>query len=200
MPEKTQLGMPLKVKNLCGKYNPSSMILNMDNRKTFTSHIVENIYKASTEHQVSLKKVNQKPNFYNIFKTDNKKADFLDRIKDPLHRSAVSKLCLGNHSLYIETGRHTVPKTPEHLRTCTLCQLNNIENETHVLFSCTLYNALCSKFYDEVVQKYNFFQDLNITSKLLFLFDNIDPFIYRSLAAFVYDVRSYRNSRLFLIK
>ena len=96
------------------------MMLNMDNCKTFTSHIVENMYKASTEHKVSLKKVNQKPNFSNIFKTDNKKAEFLDRIKDRLDRSAVSKLCLGNHSLCIEIGRHTVPKTPEHLRTCTL--------------------------------------------------------------------------------
>ena len=199
MPEKTQSGMPLKVKNLCDKYNPSSTILNMDNSITFTSHIVENMYKASTEHQLSLKKVNQKPNFYNIFKTDTKIAEFLDRIKDPLYRSAISKLCLGNHSLCIETGRHTVPKTPEHLRSCTLCQLNNIENEIHVLFSCTLYNALCLKFYDEIVHKYNF-QDIDVTSRILFLFDNIDPFICRSLAAFVYDVRSYRNSRLFLIK
>ena len=201
MPEKTQSGMPLKVKNLCDKYNSSSMILSMDNSKTFTSHTVENIYKASTEYQLPLKKVNQKPNFSNIFKTDTKIAEFLDRIKDTLHRCAIiSKLCLGNHSLCIETGRHTVPKTPEHLRICTLCQLNNIENETHVLFSYTLYNALCSKFYDEIVHKYNFFQDLDITSKILFLFDNIDPFICRSLAAFVYNVRSYRNSRLFLIK
>ena len=199
MPEKTQSGMPLKIKNLCDKYNPSSMILNMDNSKTFTSHIKENIYKASTEHQLSLKKVNQKPKFYNIFKTDTKIAEFLDRMKDPLHRSAITKLCLGNHSLCTETGRHTVPKTPEHLKICTPCQLNNIENEIHVLFSCTLYNALCLKFYDEVVHKYNF-QDLDITSKILFLFDNIDPFISRSLAAFVYDVRSNRNSRLFLIK
>ena len=74
MPEKTQLGMPLKVKNLCDKYS-----------KSFTSHIEE---KASTEHQLSLKKVNQKLNFHNIFKTDTKKAEFLDRIKNPLHRSA----------------------------------------------------------------------------------------------------------------
>ena len=59
MPEKTQTRMPLKVKNLCDKYNPSSMILNMDNSKTFTSHIVGNIYKASTEHQLSLKKVTE---------------------------------------------------------------------------------------------------------------------------------------------
>ena len=35
------------------------MILNMDNSKTFTSHIVENTYKASTEQQLSLKKVTE---------------------------------------------------------------------------------------------------------------------------------------------
>ena len=193
--------MPLRVKNLCDINTTLDLlllsILNMDNSKTFTSHIAENIYKASTEHQILLKKVNQKLNFYSIFKTDTKKADFFDRIKNPLHRSAISKLCLGNDSLYIETGRPTVPKTPEHLRICTLCQLNNIKNETHVLFSCTLHNALPSKSYDEIVHKYNFFRDLDITSKILFLFDNIDPFICRSLAAFVYDVMSYRNSRLF---
>ena len=148
MPEKTQLGMPPKIiKNLCDKYNPSSMILNMDNSKTFTSIVtnVKNIYNASTEHQLSLKKVNRKLNFYNIFKTDTKKAELSDKIKNPLHRFAISKLCLGNHSLYNETGRHTVPKTSEHLRICTLCQSNNIKTETHVLFSFTLHDALCSK-------------------------------------------------------
>ena len=202
MPQKTQSGLPLKIKSLCDKYNPSSMILNMDNSKTFTSHIAENIYKASTEHQLSLKKVNRnsKLNFYNIFKPDTKKAELLDRIKNPLHRSAISKLHLGNHGLYIETRRHTVPKTPVHLTICTLCQLNNTENETDVLFCCTLYNALRSKLYDEIVHEYNFFQDLDITSKILFLFNNTDPFVCRSLAAFVYEVMSYRKSRLFLIK
>ena len=72
-----------------------------------------------------------------------------------------------------------------------MCQLNNIENETHVLFSCTLYNALRSKLYDEIVHKYNFFQDPDITSKILFLLNNIDHFVCRSFAAFVYDVMSY---------
>ena len=94
----------------------------------------------------------------------------------------------------------TVPKTPEQLRICSLCQLNNIKNETRVLFSCTLYNALCSNFYDEIIHKYNFLQDFDIISEIFFLFNNIDPFVCRSLAAFVYDVMSYRNSRLFVIK
>ena len=68
----------------------------------------------------------------------------------------------------LKQGQHTVPKNPEHLRICTPCQLNNIENETRVLFSYMLYNALRSKFYDEILHKHNFFQDLDINSKILF--------------------------------
>ena len=53
--------------------------------------------------------------------------------------------------------------------------------------------------FDEIVHKDSFFQDLDITSEIFFLFNNIDPFVCRSLAAIVYDVMSYRNSR-FVIK
>ena len=62
-----------------------------------------------------------------------------------------NKFRLGNHRLHIETGRYTVPKTPEHLRICSLCQANEDENECHVMFSCTLYDTLCSKFLDEII-------------------------------------------------
>ena len=56
---------------------------------------LEIICKASIEHQLSLKNVNRKLNFYSIFKTDSKKAECLDRIKTPEHKSAISKLCFG---------------------------------------------------------------------------------------------------------
>ena len=55
--------------------------------------------KVQSENQLSLKNVNRKLNFYNILKTDTHKAEFLDIIEHPLHRSASSKLRLGNHSL-----------------------------------------------------------------------------------------------------
>ena len=35
----------------------------------------------------------------------------------------------GNHRLQIETGRHTVPKTPENLQICPFCHLNGVEQE-----------------------------------------------------------------------
>ena len=40
------------------------------------------------------------------FKSDTKKAEFLDMIKNPRQRIAINKFRLGNHLLRIETDRH----------------------------------------------------------------------------------------------
>ena len=72
---------------------------------------------------------------------------------------------LGNHRLRIETGRYTIPKTPENLRICSLSQLNEVfENESHVMLSCTLYNKLRSKIFNEVIVNFNSFKDLHNNS------------------------------------
>ena len=76
------------------------------------------------------------------FKSDTRKADFLDMIRNLRYRIAINKFRLGNHLLHIETGKHTVPKTPEDLRLCHVCPTNEIENELHFLFSCTRYDNL----------------------------------------------------------
>ena len=84
--------------------------------------------------------------------------------------SALNKFRLANHQLRNETGRYTVLKTPEHLRICSLCQANVVENECHVMFYRILCDKLRDKFFNEITEKYNFFKDLNERSKLLFLF------------------------------
>ena len=58
-------------------------------------------------------KTNKKLTFYSIFKTENKKAEFLDYIKNPIHKKIINKFRLGNYKLRIETGRHTW--YPKHL-------------------------------------------------------------------------------------
>ena len=83
------------------------MILNENNGKTLISSVAQNLSKAS---------INHKHNFYNTFKRDTNRTEFLDAIKNLLHRSAINKFRLGNHRLRIETGGYTVPKTPEQLR------------------------------------------------------------------------------------
>lgn len=72
--------------------------------------------------------------------------EFLDAIKIPLHRSALNKFRLGNHQVRIDT----VLKTPEHLRICSLCQANVVENKCHVMFYCILYDKLRDKFFNEI--------------------------------------------------
>ena len=58
-----------------------------------------------------------------------------------------SKFRIGNHNLKIETGRLTIPKTPEDLRICDHCHQNSVENELHILFHCDQYNDLRKTFY-----------------------------------------------------
>ena len=53
------------------------------------------------------------------------------------------------------------------------------------MFSCTLYDELRDKFVNEITEKYNFFKGVDVRSKILFLFNNIDPFACKSVAAFV---------------
>ena len=71
-----------------------------------------------------------------------------------------------------------------------------VENECHVMFSCTLYDTLRNKFFDETITKYNFFNDLDVKSKLLFLFNNIDPFICKSVAAFIFEIINGRHDHV----
>ena len=146
MADVNQPGLVQKIIVLFKIYNSSSMILNEINAEAFTSHVKQNVYKALINHQLLLLNSNRKLAFYNFFKTDTKKSCFLDAIKNPLHRTAINKFRLGNHQLRIETGRYTIPKTPENLRICSLCQLNEVENESHVMLSCSFYNKLRSKF------------------------------------------------------
>ena len=71
-----------------------------------------------------------------------------------------------------------------------------VENECHVMFSCTLYDTLRNKFFDEIITKYNFFNDLDVKSKSLFLFNNIDPFICKSVAAFIFEIINGRHDHV----
>ena len=80
------------------------------------SHLKLNVKDELIYHQIKLLNTNRKLNFYCIFKKDTLKTEFLDTIRNPLHKKCINKFRLGNHKLRVETGRHTVPKTPENLR------------------------------------------------------------------------------------
>ena len=64
------------------------------------------------------------------------------------------------------------------------------------MFSCTLYYTLRNKFFHEIINKYNFLNDLDVKSKILFLFNSIDPFICKSVAAFIFEIMNCRHDHV----
>jgi len=110
MAEKNQPGISQKIKTLCDEYSSRSMILNENDGKTLISSVAQNLSKASMNHQLLTLALNRKHNFYNTFKRDTNRTEFLDALLYPLHIFAINKFRLGNHRLRIKTGRYTVPR------------------------------------------------------------------------------------------
>ena len=82
------------------------------------------------------------------------------------HKKTLNKFRLGIHRISIETGRHTIPKTPENLRICSSCDLPEMENELHFILYCHLYDRERSNFFENINEKYPHFIHLSNDEKL----------------------------------
>ena len=89
MAEKNQPGISQKIKALCDEYSSRWMILNENNGKTLISSVAQNLSKALINHQLLILASKRK--------LISNRTEFLDAIKNPLHRSAINKFLLGNH-------------------------------------------------------------------------------------------------------
>ena len=118
---------------------------------------------------------------------------YLYLIKNEKRRQAVVKLRSGNHKLRIETDRYHLSKIPENRRICQLCSSNKVENEIHFLLKCNLNKNLRQHFFQDVEAKYSKFIDLIKSEKVLFLFNNIDPYVCKKLVYYVYGAFQLRE-------
>ena len=64
------------------------------------------------------------------------------------------------------------------------------------MFYRILYDKLRDKLFNEITEKYNFFKDLDERSNILFLFNNIDPFVCKSVAVFVFEIMNQRHNHV----
>ena len=71
----------------------------------------------------------------------------------------------------IETGCFRNIKLEDCL--CTICILKNIESEIHLLFECLCYTELRTKWLQNVRNKCQEFDDLNVSDKLCILFNQL---------------------------
>ena len=81
---------------------------------------------------------------YKAVKTSFEFEPYLDNIVSRNLRTAMSKLRLCSHNLRIHTGRYT--GLERNLRLCQLCNMNEVEDEFHLLFKCSTYSHLRQTF------------------------------------------------------
>jgi hypothetical protein len=67
------------------------------------------------------------------------------------YRTIITRWRLSCHSLRIETGRYTRPKTPRPERKCTICQI--LEDEHHALFICASH-IFIREHYHDILSRY----------------------------------------------
>ena len=84
-------------------------------------------------------------------------------------RSAMAQFRFGILPLNIETGRFRNQALEERL--CTLCEFNEIEDESHFLFKCSLYDELRSEWVSHIVNKTANFLELDKINKFKVIFD-----------------------------
>ena len=88
---------------------------------------------------------------YSQFKHEFKMENYV--LQNSLYqRRSYSKLRISAHPLAIETGRYSRPKTHECERVCELCKSGMVENERHLLISCTLYQHERASFQQKINQ------------------------------------------------
>ena len=104
---------------------------------------IENNYFKFWQGEITASK---KLDFYRKFKQDFSVSSYIDILRNRGTRKSFVKFYLSNHKLCIESGRHRRLVLPREERICAVCKNNEIEDEAHMLFSCTLYNTLREQF------------------------------------------------------
>ena len=120
---------------------------------------------------------------YNTYKLEFGMEKCLDLVTQTRYRTAITRLRTSSHTLEIERGRYTVPRTPINDRLCCVSKL--IEDEAHFLLICEQYKYLRKSFYEKVSYRYNYFNALSDQEKYKFLMMNDDPYFLAWLGKYI---------------
>ena len=112
-------------------------------------------------------------------------------MKNPTVRKEITKFRLSAHELNIEMGRRTNVKLEDRL--CTKCAFKEIEDESHFLFTCTLYNNERNKLFKIILDKSKNFKQLSIDDQLCWLLSNKDVVIVHAVAQYIHNAMEKRR-------
>ena len=75
----------------------------------------------------------------------------------------------------------------------TIVRLNSVENKMHVLFHCNLNDDLRKIVFIKISERKKLFTNYNNHDKVCFLFNNIDSYISRLTATFIFQAFERRK-------
>ena len=111
--------------------------------------------------------------FYNIFKNIPVTESYVSMNLSSIERSYLAQLRLGILPIEIATGRYK--SVPIDNRICKLFNLNLVEDEKHIVFTCTLYNDIRINWKNKLTWYIPDFETLCEKEKLnvIFIFPRI---------------------------
>ena len=121
---------------------------------------------------------------YKSFKHHFVPEDYLS-LKQECHRKALTRFRISAHTLAIERGRYTTPKTPVEQRICKHCP-DKVEDEMHFLMECSKYNEKRKILFDEITKRCNNFIHLDNRGRLIYML-SAGGEIVALVAQFVYE-------------
>ena len=75
-----------------------------------------------------------------------------------------------SHTLAIEKGRHTKPRTDLSERLCLFCRSNKVEDEKHFIIECCLYSDERDRLFTKVITVNPDFASMHDDDKFEYLF------------------------------
>ena len=135
----------------------------------------------------SSKKGRNKLRTYRLFKNEYGVEKYCTLILPPRHRSALSKFRCGVAPIRLETGRYE--GLPVQERKCPFC--DSVEDESHVILECALYNDIRESLFDKANHFDNTFYTMSNPDKLVFLFTHF--YMIRDCAKACFNILQRRK-------
>ena len=129
---------------------------------------------------------------YDKIKHDFIMEPYLYLVKKPKYRIAISKLRCSSHTLAIEKGRHTKPKTDLSERLCLFCRSNKVEDEKHFIIECCLYSDERDRLFTKVITVNPDFASMHDDDKFEYLFRTDNERTLAWLGKFIHESLSKR--------
>jgi hypothetical protein len=161
-------------------------------KSVFESHWLNELNRKNSRKGAGGNKLRSYCTFKNTFQYE----PYLDLLPNFHARKRVTRLRISAHSLEIERGRHTAngKRKPENERLCTHCNLNDIEDERHVLLACPSYAKGRSKMLDELGEIFPMFHQVGDEHKYIFIMQCTDSEVAQILASMLEHVNEKRGN------